>query len=81
MFLHTLWHQGLCKPSSCITFTLNSHWGSVATGKKKKKNKKCLVFMRTGSLRSCVTLCDPVDWPVRLLCQRGGSSRQEYWSG
>ena len=36
--------------------------------------------MRTGSLRSCVTLCDPVDWPVRLLCQRGGSSRQEYWS-
>ena len=27
--------QGLCKPSSCTTFMLNSHWGRVATGKKK----------------------------------------------
>ena len=36
MSLH-VWHrQGPCKPSSCTTFTLNSHWGRAATGKKKK---------------------------------------------
>ena len=27
---------------SFATFTLNSHWGSVATGKKKKKKVLCL---------------------------------------
>ena len=26
--------QGPHKPSSCATFTLNSHWGRAATGKK-----------------------------------------------
>ena len=38
--------------------------------------------MCTGLLRSCLTLCDPVDWPVRLLCQRGGSPSKNtgaYW--
>ena len=25
--------QGFCKPSSCATFTHNSHWGRAATGK------------------------------------------------
>ena len=50
--------------------------------RQKKKKKKCLVFMCTGLLRSCLTLCDPVDWPVRLLCQRGGSPSKNtgaYW--
>ena len=31
--LHTWHRQGLCKPSSCSTFTHNSHWGRAATGK------------------------------------------------
>ena len=52
------WHcQGLCKPSSCTTFTLYSHWGRAATFKRKQN----LVFMHAGSLRFCPTLCDPVD--------------------
>ena len=55
MSLHTWLHQGPCKPSSCSTFTLNSHWGRAATG------KKILASMREGSLRLCPTLCDPVD--------------------
>ena len=47
--------QGPHKPSSCTTFTLNSHWGRAATGKKS------LVSMHIGSLWLCLTLCDPVD--------------------
>ena len=34
MSLHTLHHQGPHKPSSYAPFTLNSHWGKAATGKK-----------------------------------------------
>ena len=65
MSLHT-WHcQRPHKPSSCTTFTINSHWGRVATGGKKR-----LVFMLTGLIQSCPTLCNPVDcglpgFPVR----------------
>ena len=55
MFLHTWRCQGPHKPSSCTTFTLNSHWGRAATGKKN------LVSTRVGSLRSFPTLCDLVD--------------------
>ena len=55
MSLHSWCHQGPHKSSSCTTFMLNSHWGRAATGKKR------LVFMCTGSLRLCPTLCDPVD--------------------
>ena len=37
--------------------------------------------MHAGLLGSCLALCDPVDCgPVRLLCQVGRFSRQEYWS-
>ena len=36
-------------------FTLNSHWGRGATGKKS------FASMRAGSFQSCATLCDPVD--------------------
>ena len=35
MSLDNWHHEGPCKPSSCTTFTLNSHWGKTATGKKK----------------------------------------------
>ena len=31
---HTSHHQSTCKPSSCATFMLNSHWGRAAAGKK-----------------------------------------------
>ena len=42
MSLH-IWHrQGPCKPSSCTTFTLNSHWGRATTG----KNKSCIYVHR-----------------------------------
>ena len=56
MSLHTWHRQGPCKPSSCTTFMLNSHWGRAATGRKKS-----LAFMHTGSLRLCPTLFNPVD--------------------
>ena len=55
MSLHIWSHQGHLKPSSCTTFMLNSHWDRAATGKKS------LAPMHTGSLRSCLTVCDPVD--------------------
>ena len=55
MSLPTWRHQGPCKLSSCATFTLNSHWGRAATGKKS------LASMPTGSLQSCAALCCPVN--------------------
>ena len=55
MSLHTWCHQGPCKPSSCVTFMLNSHRGRAATGIKS------LASMHTGSLQSCLILCSPVD--------------------
>ena len=76
MSLYT-WHlQGPCKPSSCSTFMLNSHWDRAATGKKRKS---CVYMLRVSlvlsdSLRPCRL------WPARLLCQGGGCSWQEYWS-
>ena len=69
------WHyQSPCKPSSCSTFMLNSHWDRAATGKKS------LVSMCTGLLWSCPTLQPCGLWPSRFLCQKGEFSRQEYWS-
>ena len=76
MSLHTWHRQGPCKPNSCATFKLNSHWGRASTGKKKKKN---LAIMHSGSLRSCPTLCNPVDCGLPGFSERG-FSRQEYWS-
>ena len=32
---------GPCKPNGYTTFTLNSHWGGAATGKKKKVLRLC----------------------------------------
>ena len=55
MFLHTWCLQGPCKPSSCATFTLNSHWGRAAP------SRKSLACMHAGLVHSCPTLCDPVD--------------------
>ena len=71
MSLNTQCCQCPCKPSSCITFTVNSHWGRAATGKKKK----VLCLCRQGHFG-----------PVQLFatCQTSllerGFSRQEYWS-
>ena len=55
MSLYTWHRQGPHNPSSYATFTLNSHWGRIAMG------KKILVPMRAGSLWSCPILCNPVD--------------------
>ena len=65
MFLHTWHRQGPHKPSSCSTFTLNSHWGRAATGNKS------LVSMRAGSLWLCPALCDPVDCGLPGFSLRG----------
>ena len=73
MSLHTWYRQGSHKPSSCATFTLNSHWGRAATGKKS------LASMHTGLLQLCPALCEPVDCGLPGFCQ-GQFSRQEYWS-
>ena len=75
MSLHTWCCQGPCKPSSCATFTLNSHWGRATTG-KKKIFRLCMQdhFGHVNSLQPCRL------WLARLLCQGGGLSRQEYWS-
>ena len=79
MSLHTLQCQGPHKPSICATFTLNSHWGRAAPGKKKKK-KSCIYIRKvtlviTNSLRPCRL------WPARLLCQGGspGKNTGVYW--
>ena len=64
MFLHTWRHQDPHKPSSCATFTLNSHWGRASTGKKKSYGYACRVTsVMSYSLRPCRL------WPARLLCQ------------
>ena len=73
MPMHTWPCQGPQKPSSCATFTPHSHWGRDAKGKKS------LTSMRTGSLLSCPTLCDPVDCGLTGSSVRG-VSRQEYWT-
>ena len=44
-------HKGSDMPSSCATFTFNSHWGRAATGKKS------LASMCPGSIRSRLTPC------------------------
>ena len=64
-------------PSRYTTFTLNSHWGRVATGRKKKKSctyARWVSLVLSDSLRPCRL------WPARLPCQGGLFSRQEYWS-
>ena len=63
--LHTWRSQGPHMASSCDAFTLNTHWGTVAT------DKKCLVSVCAGSLWSCPTLCDPVDCGLPGFSVRG----------
>ena len=67
MSLNTRRHQGPCKPSSCSTFTLHSHWAELPQAKKKS-----LVFMCAEPLRSCRTLCDPVDCGLQGFFVREG---------
>ena len=73
MSLTTWCHQGPCDPNICDTFTLNPHWGRVATDHKR------LVSMHAGSLRSYPTFYDPVACGLPGLSVTG-FSRQEYWS-
>ena len=72
---HTWCLQGPRKPSSCATFTLSSHWGRAATG-KKSLSSRC-----TGSLQLCLTLCDPVDCGLPGFCVGGspGKNTGVYW--
>ena len=82
---HTWCCQGPYKSNSCTTFTLNSHWGRAATGKKKKK--KSLAFMHAGLLQPCLTLCNPVDCGLPGFSVREGILQArilehigQYWS-
>ena len=74
MSVHTWRCQGPCKPSSCVIFTLNSHWGRAATGQKSLFYVHRVILVMSDSSRPCRL------WPARLLCQGGGFFRQEYWS-
>ena len=65
-------HQGLRKPSICATFTLNPHSGTAATGKRS------LASMHTGSLRSFLATCDPLDCGLTGFSVREGSSPGSY---
>ena len=71
MSLNTWHRQGPRKPSSCATFTLNSHWGRVATSTHTHTHKiLChahrVPSVQLDSLRPCRL------WAARLLCQGGG---------
>ena len=66
MSLRTFHHQGLCKSSSCTTFTRNSHWVRTATG------KTTLGSVLTGPLRYCLTLRNPVGCGLPGLSVREG---------
>ena len=69
-------HQGTHKPSSCITFMLNSHWD-------KKISCVCafrVASVMSNSLRPCRL------WPARLMCQGWGGLQArilkhvgQYW--
>ena len=63
--LHTWRHQGPHKANSCITFTLNSHWGRGVTGKKSPAS------MHTGLLWL---------YPTLQLCGLPGFSVRERGS-
>ena len=67
MSLRTWRHQGPHDPNSHATFTLNPHWDTAATGKKKKS----LASMHAGGLLLCPTLCDPVDYGLPGFSVRG----------
>jgi len=69
--LHTWCHM----PSSCATFSLNSHWGRAATGKKMS-----CVYAHRVTLVVSNSLWPCRLWLARLLCQGGGFSRQEYYN-
>ena len=60
---------GSLQAKSCATFTLNSHWGRAARGKKKS-----LASVRTGSLQWCRTVCAPADCGLPGFSFREGSS-------
>ena len=53
---------------------LTTHW---ASGSVLRLHMSVVVLYWVG--QSCLTLCNPIDWPARLLCP-WGFSQQEYWS-
>jgi len=75
--LHTWRYQCPCKPSSCATFTLNSHWGRASTRQKMSH----MYAHRVTSV--CPTLCDPVDCSLPgFSVKEGGSPGKNtgaYW--
>ena len=76
MSLHTWRCQGPHKPSSCATFTLNSHWGRATTGKKVLRLCTLGRFNR-------VRLCRPVDFGLPGFSVREvgspGKKTGAYW--
>ena len=52
MSLHTWHRQGPRKPRSCATFTLNSHWGRAATGKKSLASRVASVVSDSVTLQT-----------------------------
>ena len=75
---------GPCKPSSCATFTLKSHWGRTATAKTiLRLHMQC----HFGHVRLFETLwtiaCQASLLGRGVICSSvhsGALSRQEYWS-
>ena len=75
MSLHTWHHQGPHKPSSCTTFAqLSLRQSCYHRQKNSCIYARRVALVMSNSLRPCGLL------PAWLLCQRGGFSRQEYWS-
>ena len=65
--------------TSCLVLRrcVHSAWGPG----DPLRHPLCLITCEGAQwLHLCLTLCDPVDYPSRLLCP-WGFSRQEYWSG
>ena len=67
MCLHSWSHQGPHDPSNGTIFTLNPHWGRVATGETKS-----LASMHVGVTSVVSNSLQPCGlWSTRLLCHWG----------
>ena len=75
--------EHLAPPGSLQAKQLHHLHAQLSLGQScHRQKKKSLVFMCTGSLRSCPTLQHCRLWPARLLCQRGDSAGKNtgaYW--
>ena len=69
--------------SKTIALTIRTFVGKAMFLLFNRLSKFILTFLSRSLClvaQSCPTLCDPMDYPTRLLCP-WGFSRQEYWSG